>query len=74
MPTKQTRMTFTVTREMEAPLGRFKREIFYDRNNSEMIRELVMAGVRALDEKAVKKGERKQSSRGQVCSPRKIQK
>ncbi|MFV0626442.1 MAG: hypothetical protein ACK5N8_03730 [Alphaproteobacteria bacterium] len=54
MATNLTRMTFTITEEMEAPLDKFKKEMFYDRNNSEMIRELIMAGMRAMDEKAAK--------------------
>lgn len=62
MPTNLTRMTFTVTEEIEAPLGKFKKEMFYDRNNSEMIRELVMAGMRALDEKAAKESKRERSA------------
>lgn len=55
MPTKLTRMTFALTKEIEIPLSQFKKEIFYDRNNSEMIRELVMAGMRALNEKTTLK-------------------
>lgn len=50
MPTTLTRMTFTVTKEMEAPLRKFKKEMFYDRNQSEMIRELVLAGMRAKEQ------------------------
>jgi hypothetical protein len=62
MPTNLARITFTITEEMKAPLGRFKKEIFYDRNNSEMIRELVMAGMRALDEKTAQESKREQSA------------
>lgn len=51
MATSLTRLTFTVTEEMESELNRFKKEKFYDKNNSEMIRALVSAGMRAIDEK-----------------------
>lgn len=55
MPTNLKRMTFIVTPEMEAPLDTFKKEMFYDRNQSEMIRELVLAGMRAkMQEKEAK--------------------
>lgn len=50
-------MTFAVPEGMEAPLSKVKKEMFYDRNQSDMIRELVMAGMRALDEKAAKEKE-----------------
>lgn len=62
MPTNLTRMTFTVTEEMEASLGKFKKEMFFNQNNSEMIRELVRAGMRALDEKAAKECKCEQSA------------
>lgn len=51
MATELKRMTFAVTEEMESELNRFKKEKFYDKNNSEMIRILVSAGMRAIDEK-----------------------
>ncbi len=51
MATELKRMTFAVTEEMESELNRFKKEKFYDKNNSEMIRTLVSAGMRAIDEK-----------------------
>lgn len=48
MATELTRLTFTVTEEMEAELRRFKKDLFYDKNTSEMIRQLVAAGIRAM--------------------------
>lgn len=55
MPTNLKRMTFIVTPEIEASLKLFKKEVFYDRSQSDMIRELVSAGMRALEtEKPVK--------------------
>lgn len=49
MPTSLKRMTFVITPDMEALLRDFKREMFFDRNQSEMIRELVLAGMRAKE-------------------------
>ena len=46
------RLTFVVTEEMKPLLAQLKREYFYDRTKSEMIRELVMAGLDALNEEA----------------------
>ena len=51
MATELKRMTFVVTPEMEEPLEEFKREMFYDRTQSDMIRELVSAGMRAMKSK-----------------------
>lgn len=51
MATELTRLTFTVTEEMEAELRRFKKDLFYDKNTSEMIRQLVATGIRAMKEK-----------------------
>ena len=48
MATELKRMTFVVTPEMEEPLNSIKREMFYNRTQSDMIRELVSAGVRAI--------------------------
>lgn len=57
MPTNLKRMTFVVTPEMKAPLDHFKKEMFYNRTQSDMIRELVAAGMRALElQKAEKEG------------------
>lgn len=55
MRTTLTRMTFTVTEEMEDPLREFKKEMFYDRSQSEMIRELVLAGIRASKQEKTEK-------------------
>lgn len=55
MSTDLKRMTFSVTPEIEASLKSFKKEMFYDRSQSDMIRTLVSAGMRALEtEKAAK--------------------
>lgn len=48
MATELKRMTFVVTPEMEEPLNSIKKEMFYNRTQSDMIRELVAAGVRAF--------------------------
>lgn len=54
MATALTRLTFVVTKEMEPLLANAKKNQFYDRTQSDMIRELVLAGLDALDEKAAK--------------------
>jgi hypothetical protein len=52
-------MTFSVTPEIEASLKSFKKEMFYDRSQSDMIRTLVSAGMRALEtEKTAKEDEK----------------
>lgn len=56
MPTNLKRMTFVVTSEMEAPLDSIKRELFYNRTQSEMIRELVMTGIEAVKAEKAAKG------------------
>ncbi len=45
------RMSIVITPELEAALQSAKRELFYDRTRSEMIRELVAAGLRAARER-----------------------
>lgn len=57
MATELKRMTFAVTKEMEPLLDRAKKNLFYDKNQSDMIRELVMAGLNVVDEKAAKEKE-----------------
>ncbi len=55
MATGLKRMTFAITPDMEVPLNSIKKEFFYDCTKSDMIRELVLAGVRAMRaEKAAK--------------------
>ena len=49
MSTDLKRMTFSVTPELEASLKSLKKEMFYDRSQSDMIRTLVSAGMRALE-------------------------
>ena len=51
MSTELKRVTFVITPELEAPLDSIKKELFYNKTKSDMIRELVLAGMRALDEK-----------------------
>lgn len=58
MSTELTRLTFTVTKEMEPLLDRAKKELFYNSTQSGMIRELIRAGLEAYEEE-VEKGERK---------------
>ena len=56
MATALKRITFVVTPDMESPLKELKCEMFYDRSQSDMIRELVSAGMRYLKaEKKIKK-------------------
>lgn len=52
------RLTFAVTKEMEPLLERAKKSLFYDKNRSEMIRALVMAGLSVTLEKAEKEDEK----------------
>lgn len=48
MPTKLKRFTFVITPDMKEPLDSLKREMFYNRTQSDMIRELITAGIRAM--------------------------
>lgn len=41
------RLTLVVTPEIEAQMRSIKREMYFDRTQSDMIRELVAAGVRS---------------------------
>ena len=50
MDSGRKKLSFVVTPDIEAILDREKKEWFYDRSRSYMIRELVMAGLRALKE------------------------
>lgn len=52
MATKQKRLTFVITKEMEPLLKRAKKNLFYDRNQSDMIRELVITGLEVVNEKS----------------------
>ena len=49
MSTDLKRITFSVTPEIEASLKSFKKEMFYDRSQSDMLRKLVSPGMRALE-------------------------
>lgn len=63
MATELKRMTFVVTPEMEEPLNSIKREMFYNRTQSDMIRELVSAGVRTIKaEKAAKENRQERTA------------
>ena len=64
MATGLTRLTFTVPKEMEPLLARAKKDIFYDCTQSHMIRELLMAGLNVLDEKAAKEKQRDEAPEG----------
>ena len=59
MSTDLKRMTFSVTPEIEASLKSFKKEMFYDRSQSDMIRTLVSAGMRALETEKTAKEDKK---------------
>lgn len=48
MATELKRMTFVVTPEIEMRLDTFKKEFFYNRSQSDMIRTLVEAGLQTL--------------------------
>ena len=41
------RLTFVVTPEIEAQMRSMKKEMYFDRTQSDMIRDLVAAGVRS---------------------------
>ena len=51
MATTLGRLTFVVTKEMESLLADAKKNHFYDRTRSDMIRELVLAGLDSLNNK-----------------------
>lgn len=55
MATTLNRLTFVVTKEMEPLLANAKKSQFYNRTQSEMIRELLMIGLDVLDKKDSKK-------------------
>ncbi len=63
MATTLNRLTFVVTKEMEPLLANAKKNQFYNRTQSDMIRELVMAGLDALDRKAAEKEKDKKYSK-----------
>lgn len=47
MKDQSKRLTFVVPPEIEAKMNELKRDVYYDCTKSEMIRELVAAGVRS---------------------------
>lgn len=55
MATELKRLTFVVTQEMEPLLANAKKEFYYDRTQSDMIRELLLAGLNAVGDSAAKK-------------------
>lgn len=50
------RLSFAVPPELEAQMRDMKREVYFDRTQSEMIRELVAAGVRSCKAERVPAG------------------
>lgn len=50
MATSLTRLTFTVSEELESELKRVKEEKFSNESQSEMLRELMLAGLRTAVE------------------------
>lgn len=59
MTHKFKRITFVVTPEMEGPLNSIKKELFYNCTKSDMIRQLISAGLRAIEnEKSDAEGKR----------------
>lgn len=54
MATGSKKLTFAITPDMEAPLDSIKREFFHNSTQSEMMRELISAGVRAMKEEKEK--------------------
>ncbi|NTW70853.1 MAG: hypothetical protein HGA49_01250 [Eubacteriaceae bacterium] len=59
MATDLKRITFSVTPEIEASLKSFKKEIFYDRSQSDMLRTLVSIGMRAFETDKTAKEDKK---------------
>lgn len=49
MPTNLKRVTVVMTPEVEALLDVAKKELYYNRSSSEMIRELILTGIQALE-------------------------
>ena len=45
MATELKRMTFAVTPDIEESLDSIKQELFYNRTQSDMLRELISAGI-----------------------------
>jgi len=53
MATNMKRFTISITPEMDATLAQLKKEVYYDRTRSEMIRDIIMRGLAATtDQKA----------------------
>ena len=61
MAATPTRLTFVVTKEMKILLSTVKKNQFLDYTQSAMIRELVSAGLDALDKKAEKEKQREKA-------------
>ena len=49
MATEWRRMTFAVMPELDGALHAVKKDFFYDRTQSDMIRQLLAAGLRAAE-------------------------
>lgn len=50
MATELKKIQFVVTPEIEPHLKELKKEFYYDKTQSDMIRELLAAGIRAFKE------------------------
>lgn len=56
MAAESKRLTIVVTREMEGLLADAKKKYFYDKNQSDMIRALITAGLDTVEKRAFEKG------------------
>lgn len=54
MPTEQKRLTIAINKELEQDLAEEKKETFYLHTQSEMIRILLKAGLKAIKEQKSK--------------------
>lgn len=57
MAAESKRLTFVATQEITHLLADAKRKYFYDRTQSDMIRELILAGLDTIEKKAEAKNE-----------------
>ena len=49
MPTEKKRLTIVIDEALESKLSQAKKEIFYNRNQSDMVRELLKLGLKELN-------------------------
>ncbi len=52
MATDLNRMTFVVTEDIEVGLDKLKRQVFYNKSNSDMIRTLIKLGIKQAEAEA----------------------